>query len=523
MTSPATRGIARIALLVLGLTAPSGRLAAQVIGEPWTERHRLAEITGSARGDTAAPSSDALAIYPPELRLIYNSAIPHSLNDGALWAGRGLNASLTVGAGVRRHVGKGRISLQVAPTIAWSQNRPFQIYPSGSPERSPYASPFYDSPASADIPLRFGSLPISSIHPGESHLLFSSGRLVFGVSSESQWWGPAIRNTLLISTNAPSIPHAVVRTARPLVTRIGSFEGRLIAGTLVESLFFDTVAANDTRSVSGFLGVYRPSWEPTLTLGLSRVVYRVVDGAIPPIGDMLSVLTRWESPRGDAEGDPRDRISAEADQIISLFGRWIFPQQGFEVYGEWARTEIPRSLTEYLAAPHHTQGYTVGLQLARPTRGGNDQLRLQTELTYLEQNVVFADRPPRDFYTGRATLHGFTNRGQVVGAAIGPGGSSQWVALDRISATRSLGVFAGRIRWNTGAFYRRVDPRPARRDVTVLAGLRASRDVWSSHVEAEFTAARRLNYLFQNEGYLGDSVDPVDVDNLTLALRLRPR
>ena len=99
-------------------------------------------------------------------------------------------------------------------------------------------------------------------------------------------------------------------------------------------------------------------------------------------------MTRFEHLANPGEADS----SSRRDQLLSLFGRWIFPESGFEVYAEWAHIELPRSVRDLLLAPQHTQGYTLGLQWARPAGRGEAVFRLQAELSNLEQSVAFADR-----------------------------------------------------------------------------------------------------------------------------------
>jgi hypothetical protein len=513
--------IVRAATLVS--IATIGRADAQEHGRAQGDRARLGELFGrEARPDSMQPAGEGtqLHVVPASALLVHNSALPFSLNDGHLWAGRGLNLAVSAGIGGRMPVGLVHVSAQLAPTVTWSQNRPFQIYPYHDTRRSPFASPFFAPDASADLPMRFGSLPLLAIHPGESHVTIAGARVAGGISSEEQWWGPGIRNALVMSNNAGGIPRVFLRTAAPLESRIGSFEAILIGGALTESIYFDTTSGNDFRSISGFLVSYRPRWEPNLTVGLGRVVYRPSSGASKALTNLLDAFFIWEAPHSPGEAGARPPTT---DQLLSLFWRWVFPGSGLEAYGEWARSELPRSIREYLVAPQHSQGYTAGLQFARPVRREGDVLRLQAELTYLEQNRALPGRHPTDFYTGRAAEQGYTHRGQAIGAAIGPGSSSQWLAMDYMGSQRSAGMFAGRIRWHTDAMYRRPDPRPARRDVTAFVGGRSSGPIWGRNAEVELTLARRFNYLFQNEAYLGAAIDPIDITNLTLAMRFVPR
>src|SRR5688572_32980018 len=106
--------------------------------------------------------------------------------------------------------------------------------------------------------------------------------------------------------------------------------------------------------------------------------------------------------------------------------------------------DLPRNITELLTAAHHTGGWTFGFQWVQ-RKASESWLRLQSELTYLEQSRVFDDRPTPDFYSGQGSQQGYTQRGQVIGAAIGPGASSQWIAVDWLAPRWQLGGFGGRI------------------------------------------------------------------------------
>lgn len=73
-------------------------------------------------------------------------------------------------------------------------------------------------------------------------------------------------------------------------------------------------------------------WDPLLTVGVARTVIAPVEGPGAVPARFADALTRWES---------RDTVGAAAgrkhEQILSLFGRWVLPGDGLEVYGEWAR------------------------------------------------------------------------------------------------------------------------------------------------------------------------------------------
>ena len=448
----------------------------------------------------------------PRLETFWNSEIPHSLNDGSLWAGRGMNA--TVSGGV---IGSyGRLRFMIAPRLNVSQNKPFAILPSGRADRSGFASPWRSGTRSADMPLRFGQERYATIDPGETLLESGAGPVAFGATSAAAWWGPGIRNALLMSDNAGGIPQVYLRTARPLSTRLGEIEGVWLLGQLMESPFFDRDAGNDSRSLNAAAISLRVAADTGLRLGLARSVYAVSRlGRLPShAGD---VFLRWLQP------SPRDSAIGTWDQITSLFAKWTLPEAGLAAHFEWAKLTIPRSLRDLMVNPQEAQGYTVGLEWAKPL-SGITTLRVQSEFSSLEQTPMQLGGEATTFYTSEVVPQGYTMRGQSIGAAIGPGGSSQFLGATLFRGRFELGASVGRIRWEEDSYYR--PPSSGRNsyhghDVSIFAGLSAAADWRWGRVELSATRTRRMNYLFQTSNPFFFDGD-FDVHNNSLSIRATP-
>lgn len=495
------------------------------IGSHTEDSLRLSQLRGHAPVDgfmirepsTLGPApAEGLSLIAPQYRSTWNSDLPLSLNEGAMWAGRGLNVSLLGGF----RIVAGPVVLTVTPEFVYQENLPFQVLPSPMRGRSPFASPWHNEPESLDLPLRFGSQSHMAIGVGQSSIRMRTRGMELGLSSANQWWGPGIRNALVMSNNAPGFPHAFVRTAAPLRNRAGRFEGKILLGRLAESEFFDSDPENDHRSIAAGVFTYRPAVAPNLTLGLARAVYAPIDATTDLLGDALHLVQDI--------GRPNDRRPTDLardpgpDQILSVFGRWVLPEAGFEAYFEWAKNERPRSLRDLLVTPHHAQAYTVGLQWARPVSDGTT-FRLQAESSFLESSTTLRYRRVTGFYKSRPVPQGYTHRGRVLGAAIGTGGSGQWVAADLIGRTAQVGLFAGRIRWENDAFFgAQVAPFIFDHDVSVIGGVRAGLILPRIRVESEIALAERLNYLFQNPSVDLTAPAGVDIRNLTVRLRLTP-
>lgn len=496
------------------------------IGSAIEERDRLAQLFGEASADgfllrtasTRTPPLPArrqtLVFTPllPELHVVRNSDIPLADNDGALWAGRG--ASVLVRGGIALRVG--RVTAIVAPEIAYARNLGFQSQPAfltgQLPITGPFAAQWFLPPYGADLPIRFGDQSYALRGFGQSSLSLEAGPVVVGASTENQWWGPGVRNALLMSNAAEGMPHLFLRTARPLRTRIGAVEGRWIVAGMTPSLYFTARDPQrpDTRVLSGAVVTLRPSGDTSFTVGIARAVIRPEGGS--PLGRAFDVFVRNENL---GSGDSLT-TAMRSDQITSLFARWVIPEAGAEIYGEFARVELPRSFRDFLTAPLNTGAFTLGAARAWRALGGT--FRGSAEVTNLEQSRYYSDRPPPpDFYTGRAAPAGFTVRGQPLGAAIGPGSQSQWAAFDHYRSGWQVGVFAQRVRHQNDALYRVFVPNAFRHDVSLMGGVRGGMRRAGVDLRATLTYTNRLNYLFQNGSYNALKVGSVDVRNLTLA------
>ena len=464
------------------------------------------------------PGTWRAALVAPQFLVVTNSALPFSQNNGALWAGKGLSTRTLTGFRLERD----RLRIIFAPEIILSANANWPLFhdfyhppvPSGY---SPYYFPYYVGQFTIDQPMRFGNKPIRRFDLGQSAALTSVRSMEVGFSNENEWWGPGIRNAIVLSNNAPGFPHLFVRTAHPIATRLGDFEMRWLVGGLRESAYFDTIPGNNTRSLAAIATTLQTGWDPNLSIGFARSVYgTTTSGGQWP--------WRWFDVLARTHRDVPDTTRTQRDQLFSLFARWVFPADGVEVYGEWARTQLRPSLRDFLTAPNHTQGYTVGLQW----RGGNwreGSFRLQSEITQLEESATFRDGPVGSWYTSTRVIQGYTNRGEVIGASIGPGASSQWIAADYMKPDWRVGVFAGRIRWNQDVHnnsHLPVYEGYCSEDVTIYPGIRGAKDGGFGSITAELSLQDRFTPFFQNGGGCPNNGRRLDIRNNTLSITFSP-
>lgn len=487
------------------------------VGGAVEDRARLAALlAGDAPGVLRSPSSATprpagayLRLLAPVVGVAWNSAIPFSLNDGPVWAGKGTTAWGTAGI----DAGAGPLRLVVAPRLVHARHASFDALTEAAltdADRASRIPPWQTGEHSIDLPYRFADGPGTELHPGESSLTLRVGAVEAGGATESQWWGPGVRNAIVLGNAAGGFPHLLLRTARPLATPLGRLEARWIAGRLSSSAF-DTASVGRHRSLSAAAVSLAPGGG--LTVGAARAVYAPREGN-GFAADAPAVFLRWR--------DAGDTLASRPyQQVASIFARWVAPAEGVEVYAEWGRHRLPASPRDFLEQPDHTQGYTLGAGWARPAGAG--VARLRAEATFLEKSATYRSRPTGSWYAGRAVPQGYTHRGQPLGAAIGPGASSQWAAADYLRDRWEVGAGLTRVRWANDAYY----DKPGgpniylAHDVSVLGTLHGAVRLGGMRVDAEWTAGRRYNFLFQNTatwwGERDQSISPI---NHSLRLRL---
>jgi hypothetical protein len=113
---------------------------------------------------------------------------------------------------------------------------------------------------------------------------------------------------------------------------------------------------------------------------------------------------------------------------------------------------------------------------------------------------------------------GYTQRGQLIGAGIGPGSNSQILTLDRYSSGGRWGFLIQRVRFDDDAFFRDLRTVPGRtfrsHDIELTAGVSALRFFGNFDIAASLEVSRRLNWHFQFNN---------DVTNLNGRLSVRWR
>lgn len=446
-----------------------------------------AESTQGGRGSWYP----ALTLLPVRMRSIYNSAYPLNVNTGALWAGRG--ASGTVEAGAELRVGP--LTATLYPLAGYQENADFAIR---GPARRGASEFAYSGHPNIDWPQRHGDRPFRTLHPGQSSIRIEGLGLSAGFSTENMWIGPAQRMPLMMSNTGPGFPHLFARTQRPLDLRIGTVEANVFWGRLTESDYLDGLPENDRRLLVGATAVFQPVFLPGLYLGAHR------SWIVPWEQPEWRALDYLVQPFTDLRGNPRND-----NKLFSLFARWVLTPAEFEVYAEWGREDGWGEWMDFIREPDHSQVYMLGLQKLTHARGAT--LRWWGELAHLESALPLrGGRGVKTMYTHNELFQGYTHRGQLLGAWIGPGSDAQIVGLERIGGERVSGVALERVRFDANAYYDQWARfyGPEGHDVALSLWLTHTEPLpWGLQLAAAGSATRRQNRNFVHL----DGSQPADI------------
>ncbi|HTK22209.1 MAG TPA: capsule assembly Wzi family protein, partial [Mucilaginibacter sp.] len=370
-----------------------------------------------------------------------NSDHPYGWNDGPMIPSKGFQFLMSGGL----YLQYGPLSVQLKPEIVSADNADFETF--NKNQYDVIFARYYDIYNNIDLPVRFGTNGYAHAFWGQSSIRLNFKTWSFGLSTENLWWGPGIRNSLLMSNSAPGFAHLTLNTSRPLKTSIGSFEGQLIAGRLTNSglpplvpdhAFFGTnlyvPKPDDWRYLSGIIITWQPKWIPGLFLGYDQSA-QMYGKNMSGIKSYLPIFSSVKSATA-----PNNQINSQ-DQLSSMFARWIWLQEHAEVYFEYGHYNSSDDLYQSMLRPNNTRAYTFGLRKLLPFKNKPDQnIMLDVEVTQLGSTSTTTVTQGKEWYVSNGIRQGYTNFGQMLGAGIGPGGNIQSIDVSWVKGLKKIGL-----------------------------------------------------------------------------------
>src|SRR5699024_1520608 len=308
-----------------------------------------------------------------------------------------------------------------------------------------------------DLPFRFGPDSFTTFSMGHSSIRLHLYGFEVGLSTEPLWWGPGVKYALTMSNNAPGMPHYFTGTHEPLELpwNIGRLEFHWMIGYPRDSDYFTYIPQYQSKSrfMNGLNIVYSPSFMPNLHIGTSRIIQQYTPTGGLSFGDYFGVFAPFPKPDKEALKRARDESHYEDKYALkSLYFRWVLPKSNAEIYGEYYKEGRNWNFRDFLMEPQHGGGYTVGVQKIFKSNW-IDFVKVNAEINSLVPRLLDVVRPQTYYYTHKNIKQGHTNKGQVLGAAIGPGSESQYLGIEGFFKNGKLGLFAQRVVKNDHLHY----------------------------------------------------------------------
>lgn len=383
----------------------------------------------------------SFTLLPAEVRTSYDLRLPDSRNDGAMIRARGFQTYIS--AGFFSEIGP--LSIQIKPEFVFADNVRFAGFPQSHFDdvwESRYL--FFNL---IDQPERYGTKNYAKTILGQSSIRLNKWGLSLGLSTENIWWGPAIRNSIMMSNNAQGFTHITLNTQRPIKTPIGSFEVQVLTGRLEASGFnpprIDRIARGSTlfvpkrddwRYFQAMSFSYSPEWVSGLSLGFTRWVQQYYQNAkaTKDYFPAFSALFRQNN---------KNEFSTELlqDEAAGVFARWIWFDSRAELYFEFAKNDAAVNLRDLLVDSNHSRAFTLGVNKLFKLDRVDEFIQFNLEWTQTSQTESRLFRNAQSWYIHSSVRHGYTHNGEVLGSALGPGGNSQYMEVSWVKGLKKIG------------------------------------------------------------------------------------
>jgi hypothetical protein len=399
-----------------------------------------------------AKTGIAFKLLPIVNKLQYVGDHPYDWNDGVMIPAKGWQQYLNAGINLKWK----QFELQIAPELVAAENLNFEGF--GADMDPVQWKDYYRFYNHIELPERFGDKSYTQLFAGQSFLKYNFKNTVIQFSTANKWWGPGYRNALVLSNNAGGFPHLSIANTKPIQTKIGAFNYEFIWGQLRNSneplpLSYMTFRGNKlyapkadrVRIFQGMHLNYTPKWFTNLTLGLEQSFVQYSGelsglGAYLPIKNILHRL-------------PND-LPAQPIILSAFYFNYKLPAVQAKLYGEFGWNLNQTTARNFMLQPDKGIASVLGFSKIFPTTK-KYYWEFLAEITNLQLQTraeQFSTGVPPSWYLGGYVRQGYTHNGQLLGAGIGPGATSQTIEVNWRSAKNRIGWSAER-RLHNNDFY----------------------------------------------------------------------
>lgn len=382
----------------------------------------------------------------------FNSNHPYKRNNGTMIPNRGYQHIISPGIFFKL----GPLTIKLKPEHHFSQNKDFNgfwndHYPEIWAKR-------YRLWNHIDMPERYGEIRHNSTNLGQSSIRLNWKKISFGISNENIWWGPSLRNSIMMSNNASGFKHITFNTNEPIQTFLGNFEWQFITGRLESSgynppntdyeyagtkLYAPKInqlgQTDDWRFLQGFIFSYSPKWIDGLSLGFIRWVQMysaLIEGKYTWMNRNTNYFPAFQNLFRSS--DKFVDYEAQTNQAAGLFLKWFWKDSKAEIYAEFHHNDSKQNLRDLLSDSDHSRAVTLGIQ--KIFWVNKSKILFNWEWTQMEQTASRIIRNAASWYEHAWVYDGYTNKGEVLGSTIGPGSNSHFFSLNKYNNQTNLGL-----------------------------------------------------------------------------------
>lgn len=357
-----------------------------------------------------------------------NDIMPLGFNQGTMYPSVGYQNRWSVGLQASWKF----VDINLQPEWVMAENLPTPYFKGNPQDGNYWTRVFFLINNNIDYYSRFGDDPIKSFVWGQSRVALRFGHLSTGISTENNWWGPGIRNSLVLTNEAAGFLHYFAQTRKPVVTPIGSFEGKGIVGLLENASMPSPEDAklraiwpggiekknNSDRLLKAVIVNWQPKWVPNLNIGYTFA------------------QQNYLNPQGKIPG--KIYIENPKMQLGAFLFRLALPKDHAEFYAELGQPDKVVGPASFFGDSTKT-GFVLGGRKLFPMgkkKKSFFQLSIEfAQLQLMDPGLVIDNSQPgaeplrNSWYTSTSIRQGYTHNAKLLGASIGPGSNSQTINL----------------------------------------------------------------------------------------------
>ena len=151
---------------------------------------------------------------PINFNIEYSSHHPYNRNNGSMIPARGYQQLVSLGGFLKF----GPLEIQIKTENIFAENKIYDGFWEG--HYPIIISRRLNKWNRIDTPEMFGQTKFKKTYLGQSSIKLNFKNISFGYSNENIWWGPSIRNSIMMSNHAKGFEHITLNSNKPNKNRI---------------------------------------------------------------------------------------------------------------------------------------------------------------------------------------------------------------------------------------------------------------------------------------------------------------